>query len=270
MTKKIGESSLRKKKLEEEIRSLATTLNTKQMDYDKIRNKTISLRDGFDIKSKKVQEIEEKLEKLHQKSITLKSQYLEYQSRISVNSQKIDEISSRKEYLTNSYSRLNESLRHLQDIHKEQSERLKVLKDVLKRKTAQNRFFENEMRDAGKIVEIAREAVIEFAAQREIIKRIESEKTAVESIEELGETDVIPGVYGRLRNLIKVKKKYKQAAEAAASGWLEAIVVQDQDAAFTCNETQRRLELGRVKIIPIEMILHPNKEIPRMNDIVGS
>ena len=63
---------------------------------------------------------------------------------------------------------------------------------------------------------------------------------------------MIPGVYGRLRSLIKIERAYEQAIEAAAAGWLNSIVVQDFDAAFTCAETLKRLKLGRVKIIPVK------------------
>jgi len=69
----------------------------------------------------------------------------------------------------------------------------------------------------------------------------------------LGELGVIPGVYGRLRNLIKVNKRYEQAIEAAASGWLDAVVVKNLDSAFTCTETLRRMKLGRAKMILTEV-----------------
>ncbi|MEM4643212.1 MAG: chromosome segregation SMC family protein, partial [Candidatus Bathyarchaeia archaeon] len=77
---------------------------------------------------------------------------------------------------------------------------------------------------------------------------------ALRSIEELGELGVIRGVYGRLRKLIKINERYVRAIEAAAGEWLDAIVVKDFDAAFTCAETLRRMKLGRVKIIPLEGI----------------
>ncbi|MFX0116862.1 MAG: hypothetical protein ACFFB3_20105, partial [Candidatus Hodarchaeota archaeon] len=32
--------------------------------------------------------------------------------------------------------------------------------------------------------------------------------------------------------------------EAAAAGWLDSIVVQNFDTAFTCTETLKRLKLG--------------------------
>ncbi len=55
-----------------------------------------------------------------------------------------------------------------------------------------------------------------------------------------------------LRNLIKIDKSYKKAVDAAATGWLDALVVKDIDIAFTCMETLRRMKLGRIKIIPLQ------------------
>jgi chromosome segregation protein len=57
---------------------------------------------------------------------------------------------------------------------------------------------------------------------------------------------------GRLRNLVKLEKTYQRAIEAAAAGWLDAIIVKDLDSAFTCTETLRKMKLGRIKIIPLE------------------
>ena len=65
---------------------------------------------------------------------------------------------------------------------------------------------------------------------------------------------MIPGVSGRLRNLVKLERTYLRAIEAAAAGWFDAIVVKDLDSAFTCTETLRKMKLGRIKIIPLETV----------------
>ncbi|NIQ06628.1 MAG: hypothetical protein GWO20_13140, partial [Candidatus Korarchaeota archaeon] len=74
----------------------------------------------------------------------------------------------------------------------------------------------------------------------------------------------------RLRELIKIDKTYKKAVEAAAAGWLDAIVVKNFDTAFTCTETLRKMKLGRIKIIPTEGIIDlESPEIPDKNGVEG-
>ncbi len=63
---------------------------------------------------------------------------------------------------------------------------------------------------------------------------------------------MISGVQGRFRHLIKIERSFKGALEAAGADWLDALVVRDLDAAFTCIETLKRLKLGRIKIIPLD------------------
>jgi chromosome segregation protein len=113
--------------------------------------------------------------------------------------------------------------------------------------------------------------VIEFATQRDLAAAIASEEKALRSIEEMGNVGAITGVHGRLRNLIKIDKNYKKAIEAAATGWLDALVVANIDAAFTCTETLRRMKLGRIKIIPLQGAINlKNKEAPSRDGVVGA
>ncbi|MCD6465868.1 chromosome segregation protein SMC, partial [Candidatus Bathyarchaeota archaeon] len=80
----------------------------------------------------------------------------------------------------------------------------------------------------------------------------------------------IPGVHGRLKNLVKIDKGYERAIEAAASGWLDALVVEDLHAAFTCVETLKKMKLGRIKIIPLNSLSSVNSiNVPKVNGILG-
>jgi chromosome segregation protein len=129
---------------------------------------------------------------------------------------------------------------------------------------------EREIAEAGKIADSARGAVIEFVTQRELAETVASEEKALRSIEELGNLGVIQGVYGRLRSLIKIDKTYQRAIEAAAIGWLDAVVVKDFDSAFTCAETLRRMKLGRVKLISLEGAANQKaSKVPEREGISG-
>jgi len=65
-------------------------------------------------------------------------------------------------------------------------------------------------------------------------------------------------------------KSFKKAIEAAATGWLDALVVENIDVAFTCTETLRRMKLGRIKIIPLQGAINlKNKAPPKREGIIG-
>jgi chromosome segregation ATPase len=175
---------------------------------------------------------------------------VKHQTAIKIRTRRLKDLKDRKERFTSTLSELEKSLAELEKVQKEQKTQLKNLERMLERRIAQKEAIEREIAEAGRIADSARAAVVEFATQREIAETVASEEKALRSIEELGELGVIPGVYGRLRKLIKIDKAYQQAIEAAAAGWLDALVVKDFDSAFTCTETLRRMKLGRIKIIP--------------------
>ena len=130
---------------------------------------------------------------------------------------------------------------------------------------------EKEITEAERIASSAKDAVIEFATQRDLAATIAAEEKALRSIEEMGNVGAINGIYGRLRNLIKIDKNYKKAIEAAATGWLDALVVANIAAAFTCAETLRKMKLGRIKIIPLQGAINPkNKPKPSREGVVGA
>ena len=82
---------------------------------------------------------------------------------------------------------------------------------------------------------------------------------------------VIKGVHGRLKNLIRIERGYKKAVTATAAGWLDAMVVQNFDAAFMCAETLKRMKLGRIKIIPLdEMSTIDSISTPRIRGVDGT
>ena len=89
-----------------------------------------------------------------------------------------------------------------------------------------------EMSEAEKTMKIAREAIIEFEAKKSLTEMLTSEDSALQRIEEMGEVRVIPGISGRIEDLIKVDPRFKRAIEAASAGWLKAIVVEDVETAL--------------------------------------
>jgi len=253
----IRENRLRIKKLRSEHEGIANEISEKQTEHDALAAETVHLWENVGENSRRIHEIEQKLDADYKKLTYLRSEQVKNLATIRVHVRRLKDLNERKERFAATLSELEKSLGELEKVQKEQKTQLKTREHLLERRIAQKEAVEKEVEEAGKIADSAREAVIEFVTQRELAETVAAEEKALRSIEELGELGVIPGVYGRLRNLIKVEKTYQQAIEAAATGWLDAIVVKDFDSAFTCTETLRRMKLGRVKIIPLQGELNP-------------
>ena len=267
----IRENRLKIKRLRREHERLLNEISAKQAEHDALAEETAQLWGNLGENSKKIREIEQQLDKHYKRLTYLRSERAKSQTAIRIRTRRLKDLNERKERFAASLSELEKSLAELEKVQKEQKIQLRNLERMLERRIAQKEVIEKEIAEAGKIAESAQEAVIEFVTQRELAETVAAEENALRSIEELGELGVILGVYGRLRNLIKIDRAYKRAIEAAAAGWLDAIVVKDFDAAFTCTETLRRMKLGRIKIIPIQGVLNPKPlKIPKKESVNGA
>ncbi len=266
----IDEARKRIRQLKREHDRLSKEITIKQSQHDETSKKAAEIRAGLGENSRKILETEKQLDKLYQDVIIHRGDYARSRVTIGVLSRRIKDLNDRRDNFTSTLDELKKSLLGLRAVKREQEERFQSLQQTLDRRTAQRESTEKEITEAGKIAESAREAVVEFATQREMAEKIAAEEKALRNIEELGELGAIDGVYGRFRNLIKVKGGYEQAIEAAAAGWLDSIVVRDFETAFTCTETLRKLKLGRIKIIPLRESI-PLKSVtpPKIEGISG-
>ncbi len=250
--KEITENRLEIRKLKRQRLRIINEIEEKQVEHDRLADETAKIWENLGENSRKIREIERKLEEFNQILLEIKSKHAEKSANIRTLKRRESDLVKRKERFASTLDELQKSLKDLEEIQNEQTKQLKNLQKRLERRMAQKEAIEHEIAEAGKIAESAKEAVIEFATQHELAETIAAEEKALENIEELGRLGVIPGVYGRLRRLIKVKRGYERAVEVAAAGWLDALVVQDLDSAFACAETLKRLKLGRIKIIPVK------------------
>ncbi len=269
--KEIHENRLEIRRLRRKYEHASTEITEKQAEHDILAGEAAQLWEKIGENSRRIHEIEHQLDGDYKQLTYLKSGNAKSREAIKIRRGRLKNLTTRKERLAATFSELGKSLDELRKVQKEQNAQLKNLQRMLERRTAQKEAAEIEITGAGKIAESAREAVVEFATQRDLAATVATEEKALRSIEELGDLGVIPGVYGRLRNLVKVDKTYKQVIEAASSGWLDALVVKDFDSAFTCTETLRKMKLGRIKIILTEGVLNPKSlEIPEKRGVSGA
>ena len=266
----IRENRTKIKRLRNEYDHILNQINTEQAEHDVLAQETTRLWESLGENSKRIREIELGLDNNYKRLTFLRSEYIKNQTAINLRTRRLKDLSERKQRFATTLTELEKSFSELERVQKDQKAQLKDSEKTLERKIVQREAVEKEISEAGKIAESARGAVIEFVTQRELAETVASEEKALRSIEELGDLGVIQGVHGRLRNLVKIDKSYQRAIEAAATGWLDAIVVKNFDAAFTCTETLRKMKLGRIKIIPLEGTTPPkHSKIPEKESVKG-
>ncbi|HML02179.1 MAG TPA: chromosome segregation protein SMC [Candidatus Bathyarchaeia archaeon] len=270
MEKEIVENRKQLEVLKRQKERFSKEIEAKQERHTGLTNETTELWKNMGENNRRVQEIERSLDGLYDHLMDLRTEHARSQTTMKILLRRLEDLNSRRTRFTTTLEELDKSLSGLEEVQKEQKKQLKSLEQTLEKRIAQKEAVIHEVSEAGKIADTAREAVVEFATQRELAETVAAEEKALRGIEELASIGVISGVYGRLRNLIKVEKDYDQAIEVAAAGWLDAVVVRDADTAFTCTETLKQLKLGRVKIIPVKG-LSRNKmnKFPRAESISG-
>jgi len=266
----IRENRLKIRKLRVENEAIQSQITAKEAEHDALAQETAQLWENLGENSEKIREAEVQIDNNYKRLTFLKSESAKVGNAIQLASRRLRELNERKARFAATLSELENSLTELDKVQKGQKTQLKNLEHTIERRTIQREAVAREISEAGKIANSAKEAVIEFATQRELAETVAAEEKALRSIEEMGEVGAISGVHGRRRSLITIDRSYKKAIEAAAAGWLDALVVKDIDSAFLCAETLRRMKLGRIKIIPLQGASNPKSfKLPDRGGVNG-
>jgi chromosome segregation protein len=269
MRTEIAENRKRIRQLKRKQARLSAEIDAQQLEHDALASETTQLWENIGKNSKDIRETERQLDRHYQELADLKADYARKQTSKKVLVHRMNDLKTRKDRFLATREELEKSLKDLTQVQKEQRKQLDNLQKALLQRGLQKEAVEREIDEAGKIAGTAREAVVEFATQRELAETVAAEENALRNIEELSELGVVTGVHGRLKNLVKIEKRYQQALEAAGAEWLDALVVRDFDTAFTCTETLRRLRLGRIKIIPVDGLSRRAVKPPKIKNVAG-
>ena len=92
---------------------------------------------------------------------------------------RIKNLSVRKEKFQTSLVEIEQSLSELEQVQRDQKAQLKNLELTIERKISQKESVQKEISDAEKIASSAKDAVIEFATQRDLAETIANEEKAL-------------------------------------------------------------------------------------------
>jgi chromosome segregation protein len=267
----IRENRLKIRSYRSEFAKIKEQIDLKEAEHQELAKQTAELWGSLDSNNLEIREKQTEIENHVRRIAYLRSEYTKDKSALRLCTGRIKNLNVRKEKFQANLLEIERSLSELEQVQKEQKAQFKNLEVTIERKKIQKETVEREITEAEKIASSAKDAVIEFATQRDLATTIAAEEKALRSIEEMGNVGAINGIHGRLRELIKIDKNYKKAIEAAATGWLDALVVSNIDTAFMCTETLRRMKLGRIKIIPLQGAITPKrKETPSQDGVVGA
>ena len=270
LRKEIRENRLKIRHYRSEYEKLKVQLAEKQDQHEVLAKETAQLWEGLDGNNQQINTLNAVTESNVRRLAFLRSEYKQDKAALRLCVGRLKNLTVRKEKFIASEAEIEKSLVELEQVLRDQKTQLKELEQTIERKKLQKETVENEISEAEKIAGSAKDAVIEFATQRDLAATIAAEEKALRGVEELGTVGAINGICGRLRNLIKIDKSFKKAIEAAATGWLDALVVKDIDTAFTCTETLRRMKLGRIKIIPLSGATNSkSKPVPKREGVMG-
>jgi chromosome segregation protein len=266
LQKEIKDNRLKIRSYKSGYEKLKAQITEKETIHEALVKETAQLWEGLGDNNQKVRGVEMQIEGYTKRLAYLRSEYTKDKSARRICAGRLKNLTVRKEKFLVNLSELEKSLVELEQVQRDQKNQVKALENTINRKVSQKELVQKEIVDAERIARSAKDAVIEFATQKDLAATIAQEEQALRNIEEMGDVGAINGIYGRLRNLIKIDKNYKKAIEAAAAGWLDALVVKDVDAAFMCAETLRRMKLGRVKIIPLQGAVPQKKKLAPIHE----
>ncbi len=271
LQKEIRENRLKIRQFRSELEKLNVELSEKQVQHEALAKETATLWEGLDGNNQQIHHFDGQIEGYVRRLAFLRSEYKQDKAALRLCIGRIKNLTARKEKFITSQAEIEKSLSELEQVQRDQKAQLRSLENLIEKKKLQKETVEKEIAEAEKIAISAKDAVIEFATQRDLATTIAAEEKALRAVEEMGTVGAINGIHGRLRSLIKIDRGYKKAVEAAATGWLDALVVKDTDIAFTCTETLRRMKLGRIKIIPLHGAINlKNKPTPKREGALGA
>jgi len=253
-------------RLRNERNELRKLLDDKSSTYKQVSSRLLEMKQSLGDQTTRMRELEDEFGRLSRTVNRLDNNIKSNETRqrlIAENFKSLEErTSTYQETLVNLQSQLNE----LRTVYEEGKKNTTELAESLEKNAKRKENLSTEVVDGEATVRLAREAVVEFEAQRDVAERFLSEEAALQRIEEMVQEGALLGVHGRLENLVSIESRYRRALEVASAGWLKALVVENSTVALRCIEVLKTMRLSPLKIIPladiedVEEIEHPQIE----------
>ena len=240
--------------LTDQMNSLATMIEQKQSLVNQSNEALLKLRQTLGENNKEAQDVERQVNTITQRLIKVEAQIEASNSKIDLLDKHLKTLSTRKEEYGNLLEGISERIDELKNVEQDGLASVSETdrKIVEYQKLKDQRI--NEIQQAEGVAKRAASALVELETQQEIADNFASEDRALALIEEMSKAGALLDVYGKLSTLIKFKNEDAKAVEAAAAGWMKALVVKNVESAVACIEVLKKTRVGRVKIVPTQDI----------------
>jgi chromosome segregation protein len=241
-----------------------------QTHYTRTAKEFSTLKHEADANRNKLQKIEDVLRNLEKQQSDLDSQLHATRLKDQFLSTTLSNMEERRKSFESSLTSLEANLTDFTLLHKAETQNISRITHATKNSFRKKEELVLEIDGAQKTARTAKDILTELEVQRELLNKVASEETALQTIEEMGEVGAIPGIYGRLHKLVKINKRFHKALNTASQGWNQAIVVKDVVTALRCIESLKRLQRGRIKLLPLTAITNvPSTPPPKINGVIG-
>ncbi len=250
---------------------LVKSTEAKQASVDDSLKTLTEFREKLGERNKEAEELERVINTHATRLVRFNAQIQASATKVDLLDNHLRTLRSRKEeyemVLQNVTKRLEELLIVKREEEARASEAQKKIVEYSNLKLQRSKEIEN----ANEVAKRASLALTEIETQKNIAENFASDDKALSLIQEMAKAGAVSGVYGRLVELVKIKDGYGKAVEAAAAGWMKALVVRNIETAVSCIEVLKRTKVGRVKLIPLEGLTRPKKvQAPReIPDTIG-
>jgi len=170
---------------------------------------------------------------------------------------KLDDLERKKKETLKSMASLEGKIEDYETLKVNEAEKLEEMLETVEDQVKRQKGIRNTIRGANKLAKDAELTITQFMAKRDLWKNIVTEEKAIARIMEMGEAGALKGYHGPLRSLVKIGLKYQRAANTAASGWHNAIIVDGIETALECVERLKKNKLGMTRFIPLQDINPP-------------
>ena len=251
--------------------ALLQAIEAKQAKVDESFKALTGLRDKLGARNKEAEDLEHTIGSLTSRVARFTSQVKASATKIDLLNNHLKTLRTRKQEYENA---LQNAAKHVDELVSAKGQEGETSAEADKKISEYVKIKQQLAQDAEKANEVAKRSALELTeieTQKNVTENLASDDKALSLIEQMAEAGAVSGVYGRLAHLVKVKDGYGKAAQAAAAGWMKALIVRNIEAALSCIEVLKKTKVGRVKLIPLEGLTPPKKVyVPKgIQEIIG-
>lgn len=263
ITGKVTHSKNELRELAEEHSKILQVLKAKQAEVDESSQKLTALRTRLGEHNKEAEALERSINSLTSRAIKFNAQIKASATKIDLLENHIRMVRSRKQEHEILVQDVNKHIEELAQIRRSQEASLAEAEKKITEYETLKVQRGREIDHANEVAKRAGLALAEIETQKNLAENLASDDNALALIEEMVAAGTVSGIYGRLGSLVKADDEYAKAIEAAAAGWMKALVVRNTETAVTCIEVLKKTKIGRIKLIPLEDLAPPeSSELP--------